>query len=104
PLTGIDAGRIEVAEVIDVGRNVERVDIVGRAVEERERDIATRMCGGRQIAPSVTRAAVIREIPPNPPRSARSLQFSRWRRRWAWRSSQSTCGMRPNLSVASLHS
>jgi hypothetical protein len=35
-LTGIDAGRIEAAEVIDVGRNVEFVDGLGRAVEKRE--------------------------------------------------------------------
>ena len=35
-LTGIDAGRVEVAEVIDVGRNIEGVDVLGRAVQERK--------------------------------------------------------------------
>ena len=41
-LTGIDARGIEVPQVIDVGRNVESVDVLGRAEEERERGIAAR--------------------------------------------------------------
>jgi hypothetical protein len=33
-LTGVYAGGIVVAKVIDVGRNIERVDVLGRVVQE----------------------------------------------------------------------
>src|SRR5207244_12189805 len=33
-LPGVDAGGIEVAEMVDVSRNVKLVDVLGRAVQE----------------------------------------------------------------------
>src|SRR5262249_19854532 len=41
-LTGINAGGIEISEMVDVSRNVEIVDGLGRAVQERETCIAAR--------------------------------------------------------------
>src|SRR5262245_3039151 len=41
-LASIDAGRVEVAKVVDVGRDNEFVDGFGRAVEQREAGIAAR--------------------------------------------------------------
>src|SRR5258706_11106016 len=40
-LAGIDAGGVEVAEVVDVGRDVEAVDVLGGAVKERQARVAT---------------------------------------------------------------
>src|SRR5258705_159681 len=41
-LPGIDTGWIEVAEMVDEGRNGESVDVLGGSVEEREAGIAAR--------------------------------------------------------------
>src|SRR3984885_532708 len=41
-LAGIDAGGIEVTEVIDVGRHIQRVDVLGRTVQEGKARVAAR--------------------------------------------------------------
>ncbi len=57
----------------------------------------------KEIAPGVTRAAVLRDATV-PRGSASSAQSRLWRRRSGWSCARSTCAMRPRSSAVSRHS